>query len=188
MSKDNYNQIFENLVEEDSNLIGLIAYGLYKSEKRKEIVKIKKSGKRLTKSQINGIESVLSNQLETFKEKANDLLDRTFEILIEENKDRIYSEYFLVTHLEGINSEIQKLNKKQTFLDGLSLSIAYRFIWVLLISLVGSLAYYNSESLKEIGEKINKTIFTDKNTIDNTQLQNIDKKDDLKKSSKAVLK
>jgi hypothetical protein len=156
MQKDDYNQIFEQLVEDDGNLIGLIAYGLYKNEKRKEIIKIKETGKNPTKRQINRIESVLSNQLELFTEQANDLLDATFELIILENKESIYCEHFL-------QDDVEKLSKRASIWTRLWESLFFRLIWIVLIGLIGYAIYSNSDSLKSFGEKINNT-FTEQNS------------------------
>lgn len=151
---DNYNQIFENLVEDEGNLIGLIAYGLYKQEKRKEVVKIKQTGKNPTKAQIRRIESVLSNQLEMFREQANELLDVTFEYLIEENKENIYCQHYL-------HSDFEKLAKRPSIWNRLWESLLFRLVWIVLIGMIGYAIYVNSSTLKEFGKKINDT-FTEK--------------------------
>ncbi|MBC6401548.1 MAG: hypothetical protein GDA51_04980 [Ekhidna sp.] len=146
-AKDNYNKIFEDLVEDEGNLIGLIAYGLYKQEKRKEVVKIKESGRSPAKAEIKRIESVLSNQLETFKDQANELLNVTFEYLIEENKEKIYCQYFR-------QEDIERLSKRPNFRKRLLENLLFRLIWLVLIGAIGYVIYVNSDTLKAIGEKV----------------------------------
>ncbi|WP_298313564.1 hypothetical protein [uncultured Aquimarina sp.] len=155
MANDDYNKIFENLVEDEGNLIGLIAYSLYKQEKRKEIVKIANGGKKPTKTQIKRIESVLSNQLEGFKEQANILLDTTFEYLVSENLDNIYSEYFLT-------KDIDKLSKRDSLWTKLWQSVFFRICWVFLIAIISIILYYNIDSLKAVGENFHKTFVENK--------------------------
>lgn len=153
MAENDYNQIFERLVTSD-NPVGLIAYSLYKKEKRKEIVKLKKKGKNLTARQIKAIESVLENQLDEFKKQANKLLDETYETLIEKNKDKIYCTYFKNNEFDSINNQINLIPTKKSFLKRLGESLLFRFIWISLIALISIIIYWNSEKLMEAGEKL----------------------------------
>jgi len=133
----------------------LIAYSLYKQQKRKEIVKIVKGGRTPTKNQIKRIESVLSNQLGFFEEQANVLLDRTFEYLIKENLENIYSEHFL-------DKDIAKLSKRDSLWTKLWQNIFFKICWFFLIAVFSIILYYNSDSLKAVGENFHKTFVENK--------------------------
>lgn len=153
MEENDYNNIFEKLVTNDSP-VGLIAYSLYKKQKREEIIKRKKNGHDLSVKEIKSIESVLSNQLGLFKEQANKLLDETFETLIKKNKNNIYSTYFKNQEFESIKEQIQLLSTKKTFGQRLAENLLFRFIWLGIIAAVSIIIYLNSEKLMDFGEKI----------------------------------
>lgn len=91
-----FNKVYSKLVEDDTDIVGLIAYGLYKSDKRECVIdhKSKNGDKNPNKDQMIKIENLLSVRLNYYQEKANQLLDTTVEQLITVNKDNIYMNYF----------------------------------------------------------------------------------------------
>lgn len=79
-----YNQTFEKLVSSETDIVGLIAYGIYKINKRSEIITFQDKHKRPpTPEELNGIvaSQCHKNLLELYELKANQLLDAAMEAL-----------------------------------------------------------------------------------------------------------
>ncbi|WP_017495059.1 hypothetical protein [Flavobacterium sp. WG21] len=82
----NYNYIYSKLVEQDSDLIGHIAYSLYKKSKIEYIEKKKSEGETLTDIQLMPFNDFSSSEssIDSYKIKAELILQGFIENILEE--------------------------------------------------------------------------------------------------------
>lgn len=79
-----YNYIYEELVKDDNDLTGMIAYSLYKSEKIKYLKKLSESGHEISDRDINNFHTASKIRIKDYEEKSlnlftdfiDDIIDR----------------------------------------------------------------------------------------------------------------
>lgn len=175
MSVD-YNKVYSSLVQDDADIVGLIAYGLYKNDKRQQIInfKAKNDNRNPNKNQKEQIESVLSARLEYYQEKANQLLDTTVEQLITENKDTIYTTYFKsheYSLLENKINGIVKNTKPKSLLSELKVEVLGNLAWLIILVIVSILIYFNNDDLKALKQKTINLITETEKQSDSTKIK-----------------
>lgn len=153
-----YNTVYESLVQDDADIVGLIAYSLYKHDKREQIVgsMTKNGGRRPNKTQLTHIESVLANQLDYYTEKANQLLDTTVEQLITSNKDEIYVAHFRSLQFELLETQIKDIKKdtSKSIWAELKIEVLGNLAWLLIIIFITIIAYFLNDDVKLLKEKV----------------------------------
>lgn len=166
-----YNTVYESLVQDDTDIVGLIAYSLYKNDKREHIIgcTTRNSGKTPTKPQIVQIERVLANQLDYYTEKANQLLDTTVEQLINSNKNKIYVAHFRSLEFELLENKIVDIKKdtSKSIWAELKIEVLGNLAWLLIIIFITILAYFLNDDVKLLKKKVI-------NSIENTKESNKD--------------
>lgn len=134
-----YSYIFSKLVENDADIVGHIAYALYKSDKVNYIENFKESNKREpTDEDLDAFHSV-SSQIESVKKYRfiaahilRDFMDNSLEESIENIEQECNSR-----HAEIIRDVIKPLlpKKKSTvFWHGVLQSVAGAFIFALIVA------------------------------------------------------
>lgn len=169
-----YNKVYSSLVQDDADIVGLIAYGLYKNEKRQQIInfKVRNSNKNPNKSQKEQIENLLSSRLEYYQEKANKLLDKTVEQLIKENKDTIYTTYFKSHEYSQLELKINVIEKNTTpksLLSELKVEILGNLAWLIILVIFSILIYFYNGDLKTLKQKAVNLITETENQRDTTE-------------------
>ena len=169
-----YNTIYESLVQDDTDIVGLIAYSLYKNDKREQIIGFqnRNNGRNPNRTQLNQIELVLANQLDYYTNKANQLLDTTVEELIVSNKDVIYSTHFRSREFESLENKIQEVKNdtSKSIWAELKIEVLGNLAWLIIIILATVIIYFVNDDVKILKEKV-------VNIIENT---NQPKKDSIK--------
>lgn len=153
-----FNKVYSKLVEDHTDIVGLIAYGLYKSDKRQCIIdhKSKNGDKNPTKDQMTKIENLLSVRLDYYQDKANQLLDTTVEQLITLNKDNIYINYFKSEEFEKLENkitELEKNTKPKSFWSELLIEISGNVAWLIIVIIITVFAYFLNDDVKKLKEK-----------------------------------
>lgn len=111
MTAKHFNFIYEKLVASENDLIGLLAYGLYKRHKIDFIRTFNdEHGRDPTEAEFQPFytSSTVSNQLDRYKEQAGRLLDDFSEVLLTEKAEDIAESIYAGS--EAIH-EIKKLNR-----------------------------------------------------------------------------
>lgn len=97
-----YNYIFKKLVDDETDLIGLVAYGLYKNNKIEYLEKFKdKNGREPTEDELelfnehSCTDSSLHNYIKVAETNINDLMNETVYQEVEKQKKN-----FLITKLQ----------------------------------------------------------------------------------------
>jgi hypothetical protein len=72
-----YNRIYENLVKEDKDIVGMLAYAIYKKQKQETIKEfiLNNNGARPSESDLESFHNLASQrtQLEMYRKQATDL-------------------------------------------------------------------------------------------------------------------
>lgn len=153
-----YNKVFESLVEGDADIVGLIAYGLYKEYKRNQYLVIKSTKKRNpNKTELKQIEDFVLNNINEYKKKANELLDISIEQAIITNKATIYETYFKdygVRIFEGKLDRFTSRYKPKSFWYDLLMETLGNLAWVIIIFVISVLIYFNNGGIQKLKDKV----------------------------------
>lgn len=131
MANGKYNFIYEKLVSADDDVVGLIAYGIYKKHKIEYITKIKdEQGREPSDGEFNSFisASTTESQLKNYRSQAETMLSEMVGNIANEELRR-YEDEMLRNYKSEITSCLPS-NKKTVWL-----SIAASFIASLLFSL-----------------------------------------------------
>lgn len=134
-----YNQIYSKLVEEDTDVIGCIAYSLYKNDKVEFTINYKKAheGKEPTEddiAQFNLISSTDSS-IEKYRFVASQLLQTLMDSTLLEAKSEIEAEV-KNNYLELINKVVEPLKPTPltwNYLHGIVQSILGAFLFMIIL-------------------------------------------------------
>jgi hypothetical protein len=156
-----YNAAFESLVKDKNDIVGHIAYCLYKHDKREHILRLKSNGKN-TKAEITRVCEMLNSQgqIETYKKIANECLDQFINNILENNKDTIYAKYFKSYEVSKVSSLLNKIEKNisdnkieleklksntkpKTIWGELSIELLGNFSWTIILIIISIIAFYN---------------------------------------------
>lgn len=75
---EEYNKMYDKLVSSDDDIVGLLAYGLYKRHKRNFIINhTKKHGNRPNQEEMENFMTSASSQLERYKKEGEDVFLRS---------------------------------------------------------------------------------------------------------------
>lgn len=175
-----YSKVLESFVEDDTDISGLIAYGLYKFDKRAQIIRIKNEKNRTpSKQEVKEIETILSSQIDFYKKKANEMLDGTLEYSIERNKEEVFEKYFIQT--ENLKNEIfvkyfaskefndlsqvlEKINKNTTpkkWISEIWIEVQGNIAWTLLLIIISVIAYFSNDDMQNYKDKVIKALQPD---------------------------
>lgn len=159
LNLDDYSKAYEDFVGDGSDVVGLVAYSLYKHEKRRRVVKIKKdSGKRPSLTQLRDIEDICLGMKEHFITKANLEMNKFLDRMISVNKEEIFKTYFIEEYnsfglLSQINTNTTPGKPKSIWAD-LKIEVLGNIAWAGLLILATLLGAYYSGSVRELKQKI----------------------------------
>lgn len=170
----NHNRVYENLVEHNSDLIGLVAYGLYKEYKREQVIKIKESKKRSpNKIELKQIEDFAINNILQYRNKANELVDLSFEEVIEHYKSSIYEKFYQEYGIGNFKTELELIKKqtKRKFWNELLIVILGNIAWIIILIIISTIVYFNNGGIQKLKEKVIETVSERQiDSINNTKL------------------
>ena len=156
---EEYNKVYGLLVQDDTDILGLIAYGLYKNEKRQKILKYKTNngGRNPTKMQVEKIADDLTDRLRYYQEKANQLLDVTVEELIVVKKDTLYASHFKSVEMTAIEQQFASINnntKPKSLFAELKIEVLGNIAWLFIIIIITVMAYFMSNDVRILKQNV----------------------------------
>lgn len=156
----NYNYIYSKLVESDSDLIGHIAYSLYKKSKIEFIEKNKSKGSAVTDNDLVPFNDFSSSDssIESYRIKAEIIMQGFIENVLQEELES-YKEQVINQQANILENIIEPLKPK--FWQGVWISLVAAFIFALLLAAIGFIIQFNGASInvnidKPKKENINK--------------------------------
>lgn len=155
MSTPKYNAIYEKLVTDADDLVGLIAYGIYKRHKIEVINKIKaKKGHEPSAEECETffLTSTTETQLDSYRSQAETILSETVANIAFEQV-RAEEERMLRDYKENIKSCLP--SKTRTFW----ISVAAGVVSAILVSLTVGISYFLVEtSERKTGEVVERVM------------------------------
>jgi hypothetical protein len=170
VSKDNYNKIYETLVGDGKDVVGLVAYSIYKQDKRDQIVEIKgRRAKNPSQSEMAGIERNCSNRIAAYKKAAKEELDALVSGVINDNKEQIFEQYFSkdyshLQELKNIKTELASVKNNtepRSFLAEMGIEVAGNIAWSILFILLSIIVYFNNDEIQAYKHKIGRALQED---------------------------
>jgi hypothetical protein len=145
---NDYNKVYEKLVETDKDYVGMLAYSIYKKQKQEYIkeYRLTHNGDRPNQEEVKNFHSlaIQPSQLEMYRKQAKDLTQGLTNAIINSKKTDIKD--FIDGHL----------NKKGfwPYMFGVSQNLVANIIWLIIVGIVAfilwSLDHGPFEVLKEI--------------------------------------
>lgn len=113
--KKPYNKTFEDLVQDEADVVGLLAYALYKYDKRSQIIDFQREHQRNpSPREINKIVSIIGNtqHLNFYMHKSNNLLDAAVDYLSEHSSEKAVPvvESLPLDETSNLNIEPENMN------------------------------------------------------------------------------
>jgi hypothetical protein len=137
----NYNFIYSKLVEDDSDLIGLIAYSLYKKHKIEFIEKQKQDGKDVSDSDLIPFNDFSSSDssLENYKIKAEIIMQGFIDNVLDETIEEIETST-VNRHSEILKSIIKPLTSG--FWGNVWAGLLSAFIFAIILAVIAFLLQF----------------------------------------------
>jgi hypothetical protein len=148
----NYNYIYSKLVEEDSDLIGHIAYSLYKKSKIEYIEKKKSDGEALTDTELIPFNDFSSSEssIESYRIKAELIVQGFIENVLDEEL-KSYKEQAVNQQSDILKSIIKPLTSG--FWSSVWAGLLSAFIFALLLAAIAFIIQYSGSSISVNVEK-----------------------------------
>jgi hypothetical protein len=143
-----YSYIYQELVNDDDDLVGMIAYALYKSEKVKYIKKITSEREEVTESEIENYNIASKIRIKDYEEKALTL----FTDFIDDVIDRKVK-----MSREVIQEAIEKTASPKGFINwarSITQSFIGAVIYTIFISVILLIVWFNNSGEKQRTEKL----------------------------------
>lgn len=135
----NYNHIYRNLVKKDNDLVGIIAYSIYKKQKIQHIEELKDLNKTdPTDADLIPFNNISSNatSIEGYRIKAENILEEFLNIILEKHKADV-DQYYKDNNtklLESVIHDIIPKSKTRRFLNGVYQSVAGSILFLFVIA------------------------------------------------------
>ena len=179
-----YNRVYETLVKDEFDLVGFIAYSYYKQEKRKQIIDIiTKEDRNPNQKEYNLIESLLTQHIDLYRKKAEEILNGTIEHIMVTEKSILYEKYFksyeyklledkLNTIQDNTNNDNLKskldtaiINTKRKYVPfEILMGILGNFFWAVVLILFWVILYFSSSDVRNFKEKVIEILQEQKDT------------------------
>lgn len=144
-----YNYIYKQLVTDENDVVGHVAYALYKSSKIEYIEKFKKEHDNTDPTEeelksFHGI-SCTESSIDRYKTKALEIITEFLDETLSETVKQIEFDYVTNQnrHLESIIEPIKPMNKKQQFWRGVLQSVLGAFFFAILVAAFFFITSYN---------------------------------------------
>ncbi|OFX56669.1 MAG: hypothetical protein A2046_08055 [Bacteroidetes bacterium GWA2_30_7] len=143
---NDYNQVYEKLVHDDKDFVGMLAYSIYKKQKQEFILKYRSEhmGNRPDTNELKRFHELASasTQLLMYRNQATELIQGITNFILREKKG-------------DIDNYIKVQSKsKRSFMYGVFQSLLASLIWIVIISVVAvilwSLQHGPFETFKSI--------------------------------------
>lgn len=161
----NYNFIYKQLVSDESDIVGHVAYALYKYNKIEYIEKFKQehNGESPTESDLKPFHDISStpSSIDRYKSKAGTIVNDFLNIALDETVKQIQEEYIInqERHLKNVIEPLKPKSKFVLFWKGVLQSILGAFIFAIIVAAFAFINSYNrSDDSIETGQKIEQMI------------------------------
>lgn len=169
MAEKQYNYIYSKLVSSPEDVIGLLAYSIYKQHKIEFIEDFKKKkGSAPTDADIENfiMSSVTQSQLEKYKESANAILSETVADAVQDEMERMSFDF---------QNAIEPVVKKHSYswFKTISLNIVGSFVFSVLLVIFFLFGYTTESGLRKKTKAVIETVL-DAQTVqisDSTQIK-----------------
>lgn len=148
-----YNFIYRELVEDQNDIVGHIAYALYKADKIKFIEKFKEGHNSLepTEEDLEPFHSIscIEGSLDRYKLTAVSILQRFLDYSLEDSTNRI-EENCLNSHkqmLSEVISPLRPTGRVKQFLSGVAQTVVGAFVFALLLAGIGFIAVFKANDI-----------------------------------------
>lgn len=171
--KDDYNKVYETLVGDGKDVVGLVAYALYKQDKRDQIVEIKdRKSKNPSRSELDGIERNCLKRIDAYKKAAKEELDALVSGVINDNKDQVFEKYFSKDHshlqeLRNLSKELATVKantEPRSFVGEIGIEIAGNIAWSVLFIILSIIVYFNNDEIQAYKHRIGRALQEDTGT------------------------
>lgn len=114
---EEYNKMYDSLVTSDDDIVGLLAYGLYKRHKRKFIIThTKKHGIRPNKDEMDSFMTSALSQLERYKKEGEDVFLRSVGSAVQQEYEKSDEHKKLVDKV--VNAAQNEIGKVERTYEG----------------------------------------------------------------------
>lgn len=176
-----YNKAYEDFVTTDDDVIGLIAYGLYKQEKRRQIISNLGGKEQITQGKKEQIEKILLSQKDNFRKEALVKYKLALEFFIEKDFHTFYNKYCKNHFEDTIAEKIENTNKllaieienkinarKDAFLfwPNLGMEVLGNLSWTILLIIISAIVYFNAGGFTSLKKGIIRTLSSDTAQVD----------------------
>lgn len=154
MAEKQYNYIYRHLVSSPEDLIGLLAYSIYKQHKIEFIEDFKKKkGCAPTDADIEGfiMSSVTPSQLEKYKESANTILSETVADAVQDEMERMSFDF---------QNAIEPVVKKHSssWFKTVLLNVLGSFVFSIILVIIFLFGYTTENNLRNKTKAVVETI------------------------------
>ncbi|WP_054512540.1 hypothetical protein [Chryseobacterium sp. ERMR1:04] len=141
----NYNYIYSKLIEKDSDLIGHIAYSLYKKSKIEYIEQQQTGGNQLTDSDLVPFNAFSSSDssIDSYKLKAELIVQGFIENVLEEELEN-YKEQAVNQQAEILKGIIKPLTSG--FWGNVLAGLVSAFIFAAILAIIGFIIQFNGST------------------------------------------
>lgn len=148
-----YNFIYRELVEDQNDIVGHIAYALYKADKIKFIEKFKEdhNSSEPTEKDLEPFHNIscIEGSLDRYKLTAVSILQRFLDYSLEDSTNKI-EENCLNSHkqmLSDVISPLKPAGRYKQFFSGVLQSVVGAFVFALLLAGIGFIAVFKANDI-----------------------------------------
>lgn len=149
----NYNYIYKKLVENSTDIVGHIAYALYKEDKIKYIAKYKEEhqGQEPNEQDLEPFHNIscLDGSLERYRLMATTVLQSFLNYSLEESTKEI-EDQCVNSHkqmLKEVVDPLKPISKFRQFWSGVLQSIVGAFIFALILAAIGFITFFKTNDI-----------------------------------------
>lgn len=157
-SADEYSTIFQRLVKDQSDLVGLAAYGLYKHDKREWLIRLfEKHGRKPDKHDLDGYHDRFSDaDMKRYRKQAEEKLISFAEVIVEDRRSEFEQE-IRGRELDGLRVRLEAFIVRRT--NAWTAILTNLIAWIVTVLLAIAVFFFSNKDLllaaaaKAIGAK-----------------------------------
>ena len=145
----NYNYIYKQLVSDENDVVGHVAYALYKSSKIEYIEKFKQEhgGNQPSEADLKPFHDIscTASSIDRYKTKAVEITSSFLDVTLSETVKQIEQDYVANQdrHLESIIDPLKPMDKKKQFWRGVWQSVLGAFFFAIIVAAFVFITTYN---------------------------------------------
>ncbi|MCR5555799.1 MAG: hypothetical protein K6F29_09725 [Bacteroidales bacterium] len=149
--KRTYNFIYKQLVSDENDVVGHVAYALYKSNKIEYIENFKSThnGQEPSEEDLKPFHDISCSQssIKRYKTQAMQITCNFLDLTLSETAKQIEEDYIKNhnEHLKSVIEPIKPMNKKKQFWYGVLQSILGAFFFALIVAAFAFIKNYNNK-------------------------------------------